>query len=159
EGGIKQVQVSIDGPKAVHDRRRIFRGGGSSFDAIVDNVDLLLARGGTLVQIRAHVDPANLHDFEQLLDFFDDRGWIDHPDVVVYANTVYAKDGAGQVSARMENGDIAARLKALTANRGNVFLSAAAVNARMLLMPSLAAEKPYRLKSTYCSANTGQYIF
>jgi uncharacterized protein len=159
QDGINQVQISIDGPKRIHDKRRIYRGEGGSFDKLVANIKKVLNQGGTMVQLRVHVDPSNLEHFEELLVFFDEQGWLNNKNVVVYTNTVYAKNKSGEVSARIEHGDITQRLQNLIEPYENVFLSAPAVNARMQLLPALIAGEPYRLKSTYCSANTGQYIF
>jgi len=157
--GITQVQISIDGPKRVHDRRRIYRGKESSFDRITRNIDLLLDTTETMVQIRVHVDPGNLADFDEILQFFSDRGWTDNSSVVVYANTVYEKQDDGVVRARIENADITAALEERATQYRNVFINAASVNARMTLLPALMKQDPFRLISTYCAANTGQYIF
>ncbi|TPG82085.1 radical SAM protein [Brevibacillus laterosporus] len=38
-------QISIDGPKHIHDQRRVTAGGQGTFDKIVSNIDLALTRG------------------------------------------------------------------------------------------------------------------
>lgn len=159
EGGLRQAQVSIDGPRAVHDRRRIHREGESSFEKIIANLHAVLLRGGVTVQIRFHADPSTIDLFDELLGIIDHEGWLDNRSVVVYANTVYAKDKAGRVSARIENGDLMARMKSSASRYKNVFVCAPALNARMQILPSLTDCAPYRLKSTYCAANYGNYIF
>jgi uncharacterized protein len=160
DGGLRQIQVSIDGPRHVHDKRRIHVGGGSSFDKILENIDRVLARGGTQVQIRVHVDPSNIELFEEVLETCASRNWLNHPWIVVYANTVYAKEKThGHVEARIANGEIIRRLREVAAPYRNVFVGAPSVNARMQIMDALGEGIPYRLNSTYCAANSGNYIF
>ena len=159
-GGIKQIQVSIDGPKQIHDKRRIYRKGGSSFDRILTNVNLVLEQSDTLIEIRVHVDPSNIHLFDEVLEVCRKEGWADNRSIVIYANTVYAKDPkSGKVGARIDNGEIMQRLHDSGSRYKNVFIGAPALNARMQLLPSMTEGAAYRLKSTYCAANTGNYIF
>jgi uncharacterized protein len=158
ECGIAEIQVSIDGPQPVHDRRRISRRGESSFAKIVENVNLALSQSDTMIEVRVHVDAGNIDVFDQVLSICEAEGWLDNRRVVVYANTVYAK-AQGQVSARLDTGDIMRRLRESAARWKNVFVGAPSLNARTQVLPSLLEGTPYRLKSTYCAANTGNYIF
>jgi uncharacterized protein len=153
-GGIQQVQVSIDGPARVHDRRRIHLGPEGSFDKVVANVALLLERGSTLVQIRVHVDGKNLHHFQELMDDFDARGWLNHPDVIVYANTVY--DGG---SSRIPIDEIDRRLSDIARPYRNLFLNAPSINVRAKFLPALLDGLQVPVQGNYCTANTGQYVF
>ena len=157
-GMLTQIQISVDGPKAVHDKRRIHRGRESSFDKIMANIDKALACDGAEVQLRVHVDPSNIHHFEEVLGLFKEKGWTNRAGVVIYANTVYEKDDAGRVAADIEVGEIARRLDAIAGPYENVFTSAPAVHASRAIEPAFAGER-FALKGTYCSANTGNYIF
>jgi len=158
-GKIEQVQVSIDGPKDVHDKRRIYVGRESSFDAIARNIDLVLEHCTAQVQIRVHVDPTNISLFEGLIDFFKHKGWLDRNDVIVYANTVYEKTREGKVTVEMEHSAIADRLNAIARRHSNIHTSAPAVHASNAMRPAFEQGKRFSLKGTYCSANTGNYIF
>ena len=58
-------QVTLDGPAAVHDRRRVTRQGEGSFDAVWSALEMLKASPyPVFVQVRMHFDPTSL---EQLL--------------------------------------------------------------------------------------------
>ncbi len=151
---IQQVQVSIDGPKPVHDLRRIHLGRESSFDRVTRNIDLLEERGDTLIQIRVHVDPKNIGDFEELIEYFDSRGWLNHPNILVYANTVYNTG-----NATLDLDDIESRLAGLVQQYDNVLLNAPAINLRAKMLPALLRGLQVPLQGNYCSANTGQYLF
>jgi len=103
-GLIEQLQITFDGPKAIHDRRRIHRGHESSFDKIVANIHRVLAETEAEVQLRVHVAPDTLSCFGELINFFNQQGWINNPRVVIYASTVYAKDENGRVRSTVTNG-------------------------------------------------------
>ncbi len=155
---INQVQISLDGSREVHDRSRIHLGGESSFVKIIDGVDALLEKGGVLVQIRVHVSPEQLKDFELLLSQLGQRGWLDHPDVILYANTIYEhKDGG--FTARMTQGAIDDALTRITEGHANVILNAPNVNIRAKLLPALLRGLQAPLQGNYCAGNTGQYLF
>jgi uncharacterized protein len=159
QGKIDQVQVSIDGPKRIHDKRRISLSKESSFDRIITNVTAALAQTDVEIQIRVHVDPSNIELFDETLAIFAEHGWLNHNQVVVYANTVYEKDKGGNVSARIDNEGIVKHLQTASAPYQNVYISAAAVHASRSILPALENNKPYQLSGTYCGANTGMYIF
>jgi uncharacterized protein len=158
-GGIEQVQISIDGPKRVHDKRRIYLGKGSSFDKLVENIAKVLSCTDAQVQLRVHVDPKNIGSFEETLVFFEERGWTDTPRVVIYANTVYEKSKAGLVETGLEVGEVAARLSEHVRRHTNVFAGAPEIHAMRALRPAFEEGTRYQLKATYCTANTGNYIF
>gem|GEM_PF-6051618 len=60
------VQITLDGPKAVHDKRRPFKGGGGSYDRIVENIPrwLELSR---YFSVRVNIDQRNYSCFPALL--------------------------------------------------------------------------------------------
>lgn len=77
-GRIREVQVTLDGTRAMHDKRRALKGGGPTFDPVVAGIDAALAAGLT-VNLRAVLDKENLQDFAGLAHFAIDRGWTDNP--------------------------------------------------------------------------------
>lgn len=77
---INQVQVSFDGLRANHDRRRKFRDGrgspgDSSFDRAVKLVDALVHC--VRVDVRFNIDRGNQGDLLPFLRFAENRGWFD----------------------------------------------------------------------------------
>lgn len=156
---INQIQVSIDGPKRIHDKRRIYRGKESSFDKILDNVNAVINKGGAEMQIRVHVDPTNIGLFEETLAVFEGENWVNHPNVVIYSNTVYDKSKDGKVRVEMEVGDIGHNLRQISSQYENVFTSAPAVHASRAIAPVFNEGARFALNGSYCSANSGNYIF
>lgn len=71
-------QVTLDGPKAVHDARRHRLGGQGTFDEIVRGIDLLLSLE-IGVNLRVNLDRANLPALPELVAFIQHKGWADSP--------------------------------------------------------------------------------
>jgi len=158
-GHIEVIQISIDGPQAVHDRRRVHIGRESSFEAIVRNIPQALEETDVEIQLRVHLDPANIGRFEEVLAFFEGRGWTSNPRFVIYANTVYEKDSAGRVHARLENSAIDDRLRPLIRRHRNIFSSGPAVHGARALADVFETGGRFQGRGTYCAANIGNYIF
>ncbi len=78
---MRQVQISFDGLKANHDKRRRYRRGyapttnGSSFEAAAALVDRLLEH--VQVDLRLNIDRGNARDIVPFLRFCEARGWFD----------------------------------------------------------------------------------
>ena len=75
------VQVTLDGPKEVHDQRRVFADGEGSFDYVVAGIDAAVARGLHVI-VRVNVDRRNVESLPDLADFILARGWTRHGVVV-----------------------------------------------------------------------------
>jgi uncharacterized protein len=77
-GPVKEVQVTLDGPAFLHDRRRPHRLHGGTFDRIVRGVDGLVA-AGLPVNLRVVADRENLPALPELAALAAERGWLDLP--------------------------------------------------------------------------------
>jgi uncharacterized protein len=77
-GPVKEVQVTIDGPRPVHDRRRPHASGTGTFDRIVAGVDALVA-AGIPVNLRVVADRENLPSLPELAELALRKGWLDLP--------------------------------------------------------------------------------
>ena len=64
--GLKQVKITLDGPSDLHDSQRPRKGGGGSFEAIVENVKHACKR--VAIQIGGNFGRDNYHRFPELLD-------------------------------------------------------------------------------------------
>jgi uncharacterized protein len=56
---IREIQVTLDGKGSVHDARRFLKGGGATFDKIVEGIDACL-QNGLPVNLRMVVDKENI---------------------------------------------------------------------------------------------------
>jgi uncharacterized protein len=69
------VTVSLDGLREEHDRQRPFKGGGGSFDRILERSQVLLRLQKRMqVSVRATITPGNLH-LKESLEFFLGMGF------------------------------------------------------------------------------------
>ncbi len=78
---IDYIQVTLDGPREVHDRRRVFASGRGSFDRIVDSIDRAVAESLRIV-IRVNIDRENVSLLPPLARFIRRKGWLDRGVVV-----------------------------------------------------------------------------
>lgn len=73
-----EIQVTLDGPRKVHNRRRPFTDGRESFDRIVEGIDAALARG-LRINLRFVGDKDNIDSVPELVEFMVKKGWYDKP--------------------------------------------------------------------------------
>lgn len=101
ELGVTKVQVTLDGMKINHDKRRHLIGGGATFDKIVANLKLF-DESPIAVLVRMNVDNENYHDFSKLKTLVSE---LNNPNIKVYASPVedINKDKENSVSEFMSN--------------------------------------------------------
>jgi uncharacterized protein len=67
EHHINHVQITIDGSKGHHDKRRTLVGGGPTYDTIIRNIDTFFKHNGnTPVSVRVNMDSSNKDTFYDL---------------------------------------------------------------------------------------------
>jgi uncharacterized protein len=72
------VQLTLDGPPGVHDRRRPTASGRGTFNAVAAATDLLLEKGIRVV-LRVNIDRSNIDKLPQITEIAAVRGWLDRP--------------------------------------------------------------------------------
>ncbi len=85
---IREIQVTLDGTRDVHDRRRPLAGGGGTFDEIVSGIDELLS-AGIKVNLRLVLDEENIGDLPGFARFAIEKGWTGNPLVKTQAGRNY----------------------------------------------------------------------
>ena len=75
---ISDLIITVDGPKTIHDKRRVSKEGKSTFDKIVNNIKIALDKG-VYVRVRANIDKTNIYEYPHLVQFFDDNGYYAYP--------------------------------------------------------------------------------
>lgn len=73
--GVRSVQVTLDGDRRLHEQTRNDHTGGSSYDALLENV--VAAREFLEVRVRVHVAPFSIDRIQDLLDDLASRGLAD----------------------------------------------------------------------------------
>ncbi|MEW5797312.1 MAG: radical SAM protein [Candidatus Zixiibacteriota bacterium] len=75
ELGVAQAQVTLDGPRSVHDSRRKLKNGRGTFDRILDN---LCAVAGILkINIRINIDKDNVDSAYEVVELLQSRQVLD----------------------------------------------------------------------------------
>jgi uncharacterized protein len=77
-GSVKEVQVTLDGPPRVHDRRRPHASGRGTFERIAAGIDGLV-HAGIPVNLRVVADRENLPALPELASIAEAAGWLDLP--------------------------------------------------------------------------------
>jgi uncharacterized protein len=88
--GIQQLQITLDGPKELHNSKRIgakYKQG--TYDTIVGNIRLALERDAA-VAIRVHVDWNSIDRTGDLMGELEALGLLAHPKLTVYAETIHS---------------------------------------------------------------------
>jgi len=81
--GISNIQVTLDGPKEIHDRNRIGPKHRHSYDAIMANLEIAVACG-TNVSIRLHADWKSVNGTPEILAEMDRRNLLGKKNFSVY---------------------------------------------------------------------------
>lgn len=63
---VTQVQVTLDGPREVHDQRRFLRSGAPTYEKILRNIRIA-ADAGMKITVRVNLDKTNIHSLKALL--------------------------------------------------------------------------------------------
>jgi len=74
ELGITDIQVSLDGPARIHNRRRALAGGGPTFDVIISNLTDLINEGGITLSVYPVVDKETAEGIYELIDILVEAG-------------------------------------------------------------------------------------
>jgi uncharacterized protein len=69
---INACQVTIDGPEEIHDRRRMLKNGGKTWQTIVENVKYAVSKG-MRVSVRMNLDKTNIDSTEKLLKKLEEQ--------------------------------------------------------------------------------------
>jgi len=73
EYNIKYIQLTIDGPQDVHDKRRILKGNGNgTFEKIIENL-IKLKKYDITATVRINIDKSNMNSAEELIKILKDN--------------------------------------------------------------------------------------
>lgn len=70
---IRDIQITIDGDKEMHDSRRRTRTGGGTYNQIISNIDKLLEVWSGKLNIRVNIDETNKHQYHHVYTLFKDK--------------------------------------------------------------------------------------
>ncbi len=158
--GIAALQITLDGPSFEHDKRRIYPDGSGSFALIADNITLALDRGAS-VSVRMNIDRKNIRLLPALADEIIARDWHASKAFNAYTYPIHSSNEKTdkQTTFNPWELDVALdefrqefpQLKIIDRPDDRMRKSA-------LRLFDGAIEEP-ALKSEFCGAHAGMYIF
>lgn len=82
KANVKHLQITIDGPKETHNKRRITKGGKGTFDVIVSNLQEvvhsdLFERHRPSILLRINIDSTNAEKIPSLIEFLKQKNIFD----------------------------------------------------------------------------------
>jgi uncharacterized protein len=84
------LQITIDGPKEIHDKRRVKKDGSGTFDEIVAGIDAAVQAGLSII-LRNNLDKDNIDSLPKIIEFYTEKDWIDNPHISLHFSTVIQK--------------------------------------------------------------------
>jgi uncharacterized protein len=157
-GGIAALQITIDGPKRLHDARRIYADQSGSFDCIAQNVDMALGRG-VHVDVRVNVDRANVHALGELAASFVDRGWTKRPGFSAYVHPVQAPSDKANRKNLFNSDELNEAVRAMRARDPKMAtIDVLDDSLQRQLGEMLDGDRLPMLRATFCGAHTTMYI-
>jgi uncharacterized protein len=158
---IGTLQVTIDGPKAKHDSRRIYADGSGSFERICDNIDRALARQ-TRVDVRLNIDRTNLDELPAIATFFVERGWHGHPLFSAYTAPITATNGKTEKRTTFNSYDLGIEVRKLRERHADMtVIQPPDDSLRSQLRAILEGKSDPRgsMRTSFCGAHTAMYMF
>jgi uncharacterized protein len=119
--GCKGIQITVDGPREIHDARRMYKGGRGSFDRVMEAIRLVYDHPRLPKPvIRVNVDKTNVAAVPALLDELASRGLADCPlDFgIVHAQTAFCASYADRCYEEEELPDVLPTLWRAARERG-----------------------------------------
>ena len=92
---ISTLQITVDGPREIHNSRRIALDRESSYDKIMKNIEMVLKETDAEIRMRINIDKRNAPHIMELLEDLDKRGILSSPSFLVAGNGVV---GVGEMT-------------------------------------------------------------
>ncbi len=158
ESKIESLQITLDGPPSVHDKRRIGPKYPATFKLIEKNIDLAL-NAGAQIDIRVNVDKKNLSALAELEKFIEEKGWHLRKNFYVEGHPVH-RGGKKLLSSDISLQDLHIFYEQCRDN--NIpFINIADYEISKMFKKGLEKNSFMPYKVHYCAANTeaGMFIF
>ena len=153
---ISTLQITVDGPREIHDRRRISLDRASSYDKVLANIETALRDTDVSIMLRINLDKENAPYIMDLLRDLEQHGILDNPSLQITASPVV---GVGDLTIQY---DELRKLEVEVAEkyprfRENFTNRAIAVNKDIL--PAIYFGEPVRRIVTGCGASSASKVF
>jgi len=159
---IGNVQITLDGPAAEHDKRRIYVDGSGSFARIGRNITMALNRG-VGISVRMNVDRNNISQLPELAEVIHSNGWDQYPNFSAYTSPIRAMNENVAKSTTMSTPELSVAQVDMAKQFPQVAIFARPdisikQDARQIFHNGGGNHMP-TLHESFCSAHSGMYIF
>lgn len=161
---LKFLQITVDGMKEWHDRRRVHYRDGGSFDKIVANIGLAL-KAGVRVNVRVNTDRLNFDSITTLKALFTELGYYDYDNrFSMYAGFLYDSENLNpavdQSAPKKAESSYFGTLTELDAKIRETRPGISCPSDRLFreLYRSIANKKTLAFNSIGCASQSGAYV-
>ena len=154
-GNLTELQITFDGDRETHDRRRVGPGHRATFDTIASNVELALAKG-VHVHARMNVDSTNLAAVERLTRFFAGNRWTSNAKFDFH---VAAVDADPAKNKRLVNRSDVVETTTRLYDEGFTGVVSYEGTAREFVLQAFSSDEYPFSTTANCSAEVGQMMF
>ncbi|MHB8140754.1 MAG: radical SAM protein [Vulcanimicrobiaceae bacterium] len=159
---LSKLQITIDGPEATHDQRRVYPDRTGSFSGISQNVYLALHKGANL-QIRVNVDRNSFDSLIELADMFIDKGWADDPNFHAYLAPIQDYSGLKNAGTRPDffnYWELSEMLRKLHEREPKTRVFARVDGSlRDRVRAVFKSQGPIEARTAFCGAHVSMYLF
>lgn len=161
---IEHIQITMDGIKEIHDKRRVRVDKSGSFDDICNGVDLLLDIG-IRVNLRINVDNGNIDALKDFVKFMEERGWKKNKHFYCDIAPVTDHQASNSIKELMDENEIVKKIMEIfpsdnPENRVFRLTMFRVLNHLNKVLGLTAGSIDSYSLLTYCEANRGQfYVF
>jgi uncharacterized protein len=157
---ISSLQITLDGPPAEHDQRRIYADGSGSFQAIARNISMALEQKVN-VNVRLNVDRNNIGQLPELAEVMQSHGWDKSAYFSAYTAPIRAENEKTSRATTMDTWELD-KMQAEVQQRFPVVRIIDRPDDKIKYQARRIFHDPgvvTNLRESFCSAHTGMYIF
>ena len=151
---ISFIQITIDGIRERHNQRRIHYQGYPTFDTIVENIGIALNKG-VAISVRVNADRNNIEDLEGLQTILCDLGYTENP--LFSINSALLRnysDSTEKAYQYFSQKDFIEWHK-----KHGLESTCQDYGVYRRIHAAIKQGKPLSFRSTFCSAQTGGFVF
>jgi uncharacterized protein len=155
---ITRLQISMDGPPEIHDKRRFLTDGSGTFQLISRNINTALDRG-VKVTLRINVDRLTVSGLPTLIRIMEEKGWFSQERFWAYVSTVHcpAKLFSQQMLRDSELFQELDKVKELVSEPKRILINDGGI--KKLFKKALSNNHFPPLRASFCASGAGMYVF
>lgn len=155
---ITRLQISMDGPPGIHDKRRFLSDGSGTFQLISQNINMALDRG-VKVTVRINVDRLTVRGLPTLIRIMEENGWFSQERFWAYVSTVHcpAKLFSQQMLRDSELFQEFDKIKELVSEPKRILINDGGI--KRLFKKGLSDNHFPPLRASFCASGVKMYVF